>query len=206
MKQIISKKIIVICVALVTCISAFAQPNKDAAYEQLIGKYGKITSVEANISDGSSKPYTFKAKSGNKYFIAMGHRKIFCNGKTIWSYDVPRKTVVITDFKPDDNGITIDALFFNLLDKMKPVALKSALSTDGTNGCELELQNTDKTQAISSINLALTRDYKKITAIEVIGKGIHQKWNVSDLAINNKVDNSIFDFEVPKNVETIDMR
>ena len=189
-----------------------AQNDKNKIYNDLINKYGKITSIESSFQDETnfSGKCKLKAKIGNKYSINIAENKIVCDGKTIWNYNQKRKNVVVSDFTTEIGGITLDYFFFNVLENLEPISLKTQIPAENKNSGQksyiLELQNKDKLSDIRQVNLFISSDLKKIDAIEIVTSSGSQKWKIINLLINKKISDSDFNFKVPENVEVIDMR
>jgi outer membrane lipoprotein-sorting protein len=192
--------------------STKAQPDKAKVFNDLVKKFGKINSIESSFQDETnfSGKCNLKAKKGNKYSINIAGNKIICDGKTIWNYNPKNKNVVISDFSPEIGGITLDYFFFNVLENLEPITLKSQISTKNNNSGQekyiLELQNKDKMSEIKQVNLFINANLKKIDAIEIITSSGNQKWKILNLEINKKFLDADFSFKVPENVEIIDMR
>ncbi|MPN27267.1 Outer-membrane lipoprotein carrier protein [bioreactor metagenome] len=181
------------------------QYDKNTVYKNLITKYGKINTI-AVVLEESGNNLVLKAKRGNKYNISMSGINVISDGKTIWTYNPMIKNVVISNFVADMSGLTLDYFFFNVIEKLQPVALKTEVSTSKKKRLILELQAKDKNMEIQKVNLFINEKISNITAIEVTTKSNVQKWTIKNLDINKTMPDTLFLFKTPKGVEEIDMR
>jgi outer membrane lipoprotein-sorting protein len=196
------------CAVIFLCIINIFAQDKDEIYNKLISKYGKINSVFVvfDSDDGQTKNCVLNAKRGNKYSIIMNSNKIVSDGKTIWNYHFARRSVVISEFIPEIAGITMDYFFFNVINNLQPIAVKSVTSAAKGKNYYLELKNKDNTQEIQNVNIFLDSTFSKIIGIELFANGNYQKWKINKIEINKSIPESTFKFKTPKGVEEIDMR
>src|SRR5712675_1762564 len=54
---------------------------------------------------------------GNKYLVQLSGQEIYCDGKTIWTYDKSSNEVTITRLDPSSTTISPQKLFTNFYDK-----------------------------------------------------------------------------------------
>ena len=199
--------IIIFALCLLVC-DLSAQKDKNAVYKELVSKYGKINTVIVSFDseDGQMQNGVLKAKQGNKYNVTVGNHKIISDGKTVWNYNPARKFVVVSDFMPDMDAITLDYFFFNVLENLQPIALKTELSTSRKKNQVLELQAKDRNTEIRRVNLFMDDKFSKINAIEITTSTGTQKWLIKNLEINKNIPDANFSFKTPAGVEEIDMR
>ena len=209
MKKLLIKYLLCFAINLFLMqILANAQPNKNNVFDTLVAKYGKINSVEVTFKENDlSEKYNLKAKKGNKFVFNAGKNQIICNGKTIWNYNYYNKNVVISDFEPNENIFTLDYFFFNVLSDLQPISLSSQIGNSSKNKTYLlELQSKDKFSFIRIVKLTLDEKLKNITSIEIITNSETYKWIIDNLQFNKNLNDSIFEFTTPKNIEEIDLR
>ncbi len=185
-----------------------SQNDKDKVYNQLLEKYGSLSSISLKYRSMDNKNIegSIEAKRGNKYIIKMGNRIITCNGKAIWNYSIDDKNVIISNFDSDLHSNSIEKMFFSLLEEFVPLEMKRESSSRGTTFTILTLESPKGTQFdVQRINLWLNRN-SEIESFSLIRNGIEEKWAVWDIAINRKIADKTFDFIVPKGTEVIDLR
>lgn len=199
------KKTISFMLALLLVNVCFAQLNKDKLYQQVIGKYGKITSLFVVFDDegGTLKNCKVKAKTGNKYIMNINSKQIISNGKTIWTYTPAKKMVVIQDYEDNEEFFSIDNMLLNTMENMQPTEVKSVLSAKDGKSNVLELQSKD-TKSKMWIYCDIVKN--KVTAIEIELSGERKKFYIKKLEINPKYKDSDFTFSIPKGVKVMDIR
>ncbi len=202
------KKIFIIISLFLITNSLFSQQDKNKIFTNLKKKYGNAKSIILTFgsSEKEANNYILRAKIGNKFHIAMDNRKIICDGKTVWNYNIVAKNVIISEFANELSGLTLDYFFFNIFDKLKPVELKTELSSSSKKNYILDLNCTDNSIEIKKVSLFLDSAYSKIIAIKIKTNDIEQKWYVKDLQINKQLKDDEFIFKIPNGVETIDYR
>jgi len=188
--------------------TVFSQNDKDKVYNQLLEKYGDLSSISLKYRsmDNRNIEGAIEAKRGNKYIIKMGNRIITCNGMSIWNYSIDDKNVIISKFDSDLHSNSIEKMFFSLLEEFIPSEMKKESSTRGTTFTILTLDGPKGSKFdVQKINLWLNRNME-IESFSLFRSGIEEKWAIWDIALNKKIANKTFDFIVPKGTEVIDLR
>ena len=83
---------------------------------------------------------------GVKYKVAITGQEIFCDGTTIWTYDVGAKEVQITELDNSSGSITPQKLFTNFYDKDFLFVLNPEVKRAGKTYQVVELTPIDKTK------------------------------------------------------------
>lgn len=192
-------------------IHVFSQINKEDVYEQLIKKYGNINDISLKFKspDLNLSGY-LNAKSGNKYRIVFPDRQLISNGKTIWNF-VPKDSKVIISSLDDLNKehASIENIFFGFINNYSPTDIIKEQSSKTGSGYILTLQQKAMASSLAKIkSLKLWIDTKAFTIKQIqIETDIDtQKWEIEKLIVNSNIKDSQFDFDVPKDVEVIDLR
>ena len=186
--------------------TSFSQ-NKEVVFNDLLKKYGDINTIEI-LSKSYGKNVSLKAKKGNKFIMDIDELQSISNGKKVWSYNKKRKFVIVSNYDDCSQesvfNLSLDNFFFNVVQNLFPISLSSVTSTNSGKQNLLKLQNKDKLHDIREVNLWLNDKMTKIEEIEVITNDFSQKFQISKLEINQNFPDTIFEFQIPTDVEVIE--
>lgn len=219
------KQLALIIVALLTLNIGFAQNNSlgksDPAAKSLLdavsAKFKSFKAVQAIFSlkaedakgkvQGNKKGTVFM--KGNKYRVTITGQEIFCDGKTIWTYDKSANEVTVTVLDQTGGTITPQKLFTNFYDKDFLYKLNGE-KKEGTRVLqEVELTPTDKTKNFHKVYLLIDKKTKTIYNTKILEKsGNVYNYTVNSLNGNAAVTDQTFVFDKSKypGVEVIDLR
>jgi outer membrane lipoprotein-sorting protein len=189
-----------------------SQPDKYSIHKKLKDKFKSIQTISAkfSIGDNSSEMMNIKAAKNNKYILELGERIIYCDGKNVWNYSINDNSVVISSYDPSDAGISLEQVFFDIIESFQPSELKLESSSFKNSDYILILVNPEKrlsTAIIKSITLYLNKKNFDIYIIKVkISDGSELSWQIHELIINPKLNQTIFEFKPQKDTEVIDLR
>lgn len=203
------KTMLVITVILISCVSLFSQTDKDKLFENLKLQYSNINtlSLKFTLNDNNSVRGELIAKKGNKYVLTIANRKIYCNGATIWNYVPENKSVLVSNYESHGESASIEKIFFDLTKNFTPLKLYKSQSANGSSNHILELVPLkDSTDDITMIKLNINLDNNDIYAISILRNYAEEKWVISNLKLNPKIDDNKFEFKSIDNVEVIDLR
>lgn len=187
--------------------------NKDEVFTKLKSTFSNLSSLSVDftsVQDSKIKG-NIKAKRGNKYVLKASDRIIFCNGKTIWNFDINENKVIVSDYEemPEETA-SIENFFFAFIDSFQPDRLyKEQSSTRGGSGLVLVLKplgNAEKFKNIREIKLWLNSSNNNIESLEIIEPNSVNAWILKNLVLNRNFPDSQFDFIIPKEATVIDLR
>ena len=171
-----------------------------------MGTYGNIESVSLNFKlVGNDFSGNLIAKKGNKYKMNLGDRIIICDGKTIWNYSEKDNKVVIGDFQKDNENISLEDIFFSFIENFEPVSL---ISMKDGNSYLIKLKSKDSINYmpdISEVNLKISKKFI-IESIQIIENNETLTWQIRKLKYTNHIEDSEFEFAIPKKCTVIDLR
>lgn len=146
---------------------------------------------------------------GNKYRVTITGQEIFCDGKTIWTFDKSANEVTITLLDQTGGAITPQKLFTNFYDKDFLYKLNGEKKEGARILQEVELTPTDKTRNFHKVYLLIDKKNKTIYNTKILEKsGNVYNYTVNSLNGNAAVTDQTFVFDKAKypGVEVIDLR
>ena len=207
-------------VALLGSLAVAAQKNDPEAKKVLdavSAKFKTFTSVQAAFSyaveDAKGKVQSNKTGSitmkGSKYKVAFGTQEIFCDGKTVWSYDKSAKEVTINNLDVSGNTLTPQKLFTNFYDKDFLYLLNGEKKAGAKTLQEIEMTPTDKSKAFHKVYLQVDKAAKTIYSTKVLENGGNRyTYTVTNMKTNLPAADNMFVFDKRKypGVEEVDLR
>lgn len=169
-----------------------------------------LSSISFNFNDESHKGVTgsLSAIKGNKYRIITEDRSIYCDGNRIWNYTPNDNKVIVSEFDPNRANLSIEGIFFGLIDKMQIEQFTKEHSTKKSNQLYKVSfkpnQEYSKRYKVNKVNIWINED-KEIQYISTEYNSAIQKWKISNLKINPKIKAEIFKFSAPKDCKTIEL-
>ncbi len=219
------KHFVLILVAVFALQTGFAQNNSigksDPAAKALLdavsARFKSFKAVQAvfnlKAEDGKGKVQGNKKGTvfmkGNKYRVTITGQEIFCDGKTIWTYDKSANEVTITQLDQSAGAITPQKLFTNFYDKDFLYKLNGEKKEGARVLQEVELTPTDKTRNFHKVYLLIDKKNKTIYNTKILEKsGNVYNYTVSSLNGSANVPDQTFVFDKAKfpGVEVIDLR
>lgn len=203
---------------LVGSLAAMAQNDPDAKkiLDAVSAKFKSFSSVTAGFSYKiensagkvqSSKTGTVIMK-GTKYKVKFGNQEIFCDGKTVWSYDGD-KEVTISNLDPNSNSLTPQKLFTNFYDNDFLYILNGEKKVGAKTIQEIEMTPTDKSKPFHKIYLQVDKNAKTIYSTRVLENGGNRyTYTVGTMKTNTPVADNTFVWDKSKHpgVEEVDLR
>jgi chaperone LolA len=202
-------------------VFAQKEPTNDPEAKKILDavskKFKSYKAVQANFTyavenaDGkvvSSKKGSIYMK-GSKYRVSFVGQEIFCDGKTVWTYDQSSNEVTITQLDASNNTITPQKLFTNFYDKDFLYKLNGESKVNGKTIQEIEMTPNDKTRPFHKVYLMIDKKTNTIYSTKVLEKeGNRYIYTVTSLDTKATIPDSKFVFN--KNdypgVEVIDLR
>lgn len=189
----------------------FAKPaftlDADKAFEQISKKFANVSSIYVKFFDLISlQRGEISATKSGKYSLVFPDRKIVCNGKTIWNYNIRRKQVVVSDYQEIEN-LSLDNFLLEFAKKYKPIRLERENSSFASASYKLTLQNP--ADPSWTIDVYIDEHYNlQVVAFQPRGSRENNigKFKIESIKKNPKFKDSKFEFRIPKGVEIIDLR
>jgi outer membrane lipoprotein carrier protein len=209
------KQNIFILIAVILCgFSAKAQDIKaKAILDAVSAKLKTMQTMKANFALNISKTKETKkgmvSMKGTKYYVNIGAgQEIFCDSKTIYTYNKSANEVTINDFDPNENTFTPTKLFSNFYDK----EFKSKFIGEKKIGAVvlniIELIPT-KTKQFSKVEVMIDKLKNTIVSGKIFEKnGNIMSYSMSNMVVNPVLPDNVFVFDSKKykGVEVVDLR
>lgn len=205
---------------LLGSLSVTAQKNDPEAKKVLdavSAKFKTFSSVQAafsyKVEDSKGKVQSNKTGTitmkGTKYKVSFGTQEIFCDGKTVWSYDKTAKEVTINNLDASGNTLTPQKLFTNFYDKDFLYLLNGEKKVGAKTLQEIEMTPTDKSKAFHKVYLQVDKAAKTIYSTKVLENGGNRyTYTVTSMKTNLPAADNLFAFDKSKypGVEEVDLR
>ena len=211
---------------MILCVTAAAQVPKamgksDAEAKKVLdavsAKFKTFKSVKASfalkIENATGKVQGTKAGTvmmkGVKYKVSITGQEIFCDGATIWTYDVAAKEVQVSALDNSSGSITPQKLFTNFYDKDFLFMLNPDVTKAGKTYQVVELTPVDKTKPFFKVVIEVDKASKVIMSTRVFEKnGNRYLYAINSMATTATIPDDSFAFNLKKypGVEVIDLR
>ncbi|MCE2757102.1 MAG: outer membrane lipoprotein carrier protein LolA [Chitinophagaceae bacterium] len=144
-----------------------------------------------------------------KYRVSITGQEIFCDGTTIWTYDVAAKEVQVSSLDNSSGAITPQKLFTNFYDKDFLFVLGQDIKKSGKTYKVVELTPIDKTKSFFKVVIEVDKATSVIMSTRVFEKnGNRYLYAINSINTNATVADDSFSFNPKKypGVELIDLR
>jgi outer membrane lipoprotein carrier protein len=145
---------------------------------------------------------------GIKYLVQLSGQEIYCDGKTIWTYDKSSNEVTITKVDPTSTTISPQKLFTNFYDKDFLYKVNGEQKTGAKTLVEIEMTPVDKSQNFHKVYLYVDKKTYIVSPIKVLDKnGNRYIYTVINLNGNAGLTDASFIFDKSKHpgVEEINL-
>jgi outer membrane lipoprotein-sorting protein len=194
-----------------------SDPEAKKVLDAVSAKFKTFKSVKASftlkIENAAGKVQGVKTGSvlmkGVKYRVTITGQDIFCDGATIWTYDMAAKEVQISTLDNSSGSITPQKLFTNFYDKDFLFVLNPDVKKDGKTYQVIELTPIDKTKPFFKVLIDVDKSSKVIASTRVFEKnGNRYLYAISNMSTSTVVPDDSFIFSTKKypGVEVIDLR
>jgi outer membrane lipoprotein carrier protein len=194
-----------------------SDPEAKKLLDAVSAKFKTFKSVKAGftlkIENAAGKVQGTKTGTvmmkGVKYRVSITGQEIFCDGATIWTYDVAAKEVQVTTLDNSSGSITPQKLFTNFYDKDFLFVLGTDIKRDGKTFQVVELTPIDKTKPFFKVVLEIDKANKVLMATRVFEKnGTRYLYAINSMATAAVIADDSFAFTAKKypGVEVIDLR
>lgn len=196
--------------SLLVFISCLNAQTLDQTVEELKTKYSALTSFQADFSGNySMKGNTRNAglngeifyQKENKFRIETGRRTIVSDGKKTSTYDSRMKRVVISELKDEHKQFSPEYYLVEYASKSNYELI------DNKNGIKaIKFTPYESGLKFDYATLWFDSNYviQKIEAKDPTGALF--SISLSNVVLNSKIDQDIFNFVPPENVKIIDLR
>lgn len=194
-----------------------SDPQAKAVLDAVSSKFKTYKTVKASftlkIEDAAGKVQGSKTGTvmmkGVKYRVSITGQEIFCDGATIWTYDVAAKEVQVSALDNSSGSITPQKLFTNFYDKDFLFVLNPEVKKAGKVFQIVELTPIDKTKPFFKVILEVDKATKTIMSTRVFEKnGNRYLYAINTMNTTTAMTDDIFAFSAKKypGVEVIDLR
>jgi outer membrane lipoprotein-sorting protein len=217
-------QIVLFSTAFATALSAQApaglgksDPEAKKLLDAVSAKFKSYKTVKANftlkIENSAGKVQGNKTGTvlmkGTKYKVNITGQEIFCDGKTIWTFDKSANEVQVSELDNSAGSITPQKLFTNFYDKDFLYVQNEDVKKGAKVYQVVELTPIDKTKPFFKVILEIDKSAKSITSTKVFEKnGNRYTYAVSAMTTNQPIEDDAFVFDQKKypGVEVIDLR
>ena len=199
----------------VTCSILAAEETAQEVLEKVRKKYDSITDAQLKFSQKTTFEMTkveqivmgtLFLKKTNMYRVETDAQTIVTDGKTVWSYSVANKQVLIDNFKVNENGISPERILTGA-----PTEFTSTLigkdKLINTDVLVLKLAPSNDVSMVKTMKLWVDNStwlIKKAEIVDVNGK--QTDYLVTEVKINTGLQDSRFIYQVPEGAEVVDLR
>lgn len=194
-----------------------SDPQAKLVLDAVSAKFKTFKTVKANftlkIEDAAGKIQGSKTGNvmmkGVKYRVSITGQEIFCDGATIWTYDVAAKEVQVSALDNSSGSITPQKLFTNFYDKDFLFVLAPEVKKSGKTFQVVELTPIDKTKPFFKVVLEVDKASKTIMSTRVFEKnGNRYLYAINTMNTTTTMADDLFVFNTKKypGVEVIDLR
>jgi outer membrane lipoprotein-sorting protein len=212
--------------AMMIMVPSFAQapkgmgksdPEAKKVLDAVSAKFKTFKAIKAafalKIENAAGKVQGVKAGTvlmkGVKYRVSITGQEIFCDGTTIWTYDVAAKEVQVSSLDNGSGSITPQKLFTNFYDKDFLFVLGQDIKKGGKTYKVVELTPIDKTKSFFKVVLEVDKSTSVIMSTKVFEKnGNKYLYAINSINTSASVADDSFSFNPKKypGVEVIDLR
>src|SRR5450432_588489 len=162
-------------------VAGFSQGSDPAAKKILDQASAKIKSYKSvsagftlqlqdaqGVSQGTKKGTV--NMMGSKYVVFITGQEIYCDGKTIWTFDKSANEVTITKVDPSSNTLSPQKLFTNFYDKDFLYKMNGQQKMGTKTVVEIEMTPIDKTQNFHKVYLYVDNKSHLVTSGKMLDK------------------------------------
>jgi outer membrane lipoprotein-sorting protein len=189
------------------CFSQGSDPAAKKILDQASAKIKSYKSVQAiftlQILDGQGTSQGTKKGTvymkGSKYVVQITGQEIYCDGKTIWTFDKSANEVTITKVDPASNALSPQKLFTNFYDKDFLYKLNGEQKIGTKIVVEIEMTPIDKTQNFHKVYLYVDKKSHLVSSGKMLDKnGNRYIYTINSLNGNANLTDASFIFDKSK--------
>lgn len=198
-------------------VSSTSDPDAKKILDNVSAKFKSYKSVQAvftlKVEDGTGKVQGNKkgtvSMKGARYRVSITGQEIYCDGKTVWTYDKSANEVTVTQLDESTSSVTPQKLFTNFYDKDFLYKYNGEKKQGGKTLQEVELTPTDKTKNFHKVYILVDKKNRNIYSTRILEKGGNvYSYTITSLKGNVPVkdDMFVFDKKTYPGVEVVDLR
>ncbi|HCL82352.1 MAG TPA: outer membrane lipoprotein carrier protein LolA [Chitinophagaceae bacterium] len=204
-------KVILSFLAGFFCMTSCFSQNSDPAAKQILdqasAKIKSFKSVKAlftlqiedaqGVSQGIKKGTVYMKDA--KYIVMITGQEIYCDGKTIWTYDKSANEVTITKVDPTSDALSPQKLFTSFYDKDFLYKVNGEQKMGTKTVVEIEMTPVDKTRNFHKVYLYVDKKTHLISSGKVLEKnGNRYIYTMNSLNGNAGLTDASFTFDKSK--------
>lgn len=192
---------------LSNCFSQSSDPAAKKILDQATAKIKSYKSIQATftlqIQDGQGSSQGTKKgmvyMKGNKYVVQITGQEIYCDGKTIWTFDKSANEVTITKVDPASNTLSPQKLFTNFYDKDFLYKVNGEQKIGSKTVVEIEMTPIDKTQNFHKVYLYVDKKSHLVSSGKMLDKSNNRYiYTINNLNGNANLTDASFIFDKTK--------
>ncbi len=194
-----------------------SDPEAKKILDDVSAKFKSYKTVKANfalkIENSAGKQQGVKTgvlmMKGMKYKVDITGQEIFCDSKTVWTYDKSANEVQITTLDNSAGNITPQKLFTNFYDSDFLYVTNDDIKKGNKVYQVVELTPIDKTKPFFKVQVEVDKANKTIMSTKVFEKnGNKYTYTISAMNTTAPIADDAFVFDVKKypGVEVVDLR
>jgi outer membrane lipoprotein carrier protein len=194
-----------------------SDPEAKKILDDVSAKFKSYKTVKANfalkIENSAGKQQGVKTgvlmMKGMKYKVNITGQEIFCDSKTVWTYDKSANEVQITTLDNSAGNITPQKLFTNFYDNDFLYVTNDDVKKGNKVYQVVELTPIDKTKPFFKVQVEVDKANKTIMSTKVFEKnGNKYTYTISAMNTTAAIPDDAFVFDVKKypGVEVVDLR
>jgi len=195
------------CFMISAGYSQTSDPAAKTILDQASAKIKSYKSLEAvltiEIQDAQGgnqgiKKANFYMK-GTRYIMKINGQEIYCDGKTIWTFDKSANEVTITKVDPNSTTLSPQRLFTNMYDKDFLYKVNGEQKMGAKTVVEIEMTPIDKNQNFHKIYLYIDKKTKLPSSGKMLDKSSNRYlYTINSLNGNVNLTDASFIFDKSK--------
>ncbi len=185
-----------------TATTLAGQPSQtDSQVAAFKEAYANLKSVSLKFSSSYGSG-TLTAVRGKGFRIVTSDREIVSNGSTVWNVQKSSKMVVINSVEGASDELSIEQIFFALMNVYTPSVLKSGKSSTirlKPPSPSMQISGVEQADVVLGSNMSINR-------IIVTTQGTVMTLEIRNLKRDPKINLNTFVYNVPKGWKTVDLR
>ncbi len=207
-----------ICLTLLSMLTSASYPmTGEEVIEKVRKRYDKLKRFSADFEQTfewklAEETHTFRGKlylkKPNRFRLETETQTVVSDAKQVWTHIYANKQVILTSYSELRGMPKWEDLFFEYGEGYR--AQYVALENVGEKKCHLVcLISKEKKKDADVVEMKVWVDPKEWVVLKVAyvdSNGDGTTYRLSNVAINPKMDDALFSFQVPEGVDVVDMR
>ena len=207
-----------ICLTLLSMLTSASYPmTGEEVIEKVRKRYDKLKRFSADFEQTfewklAEETHTFRGKlylkKSNRFRLETETQTVVSDAKQVWTHIYANKQVILTSYSELRGMPKWEDLFFEYGEGYR--AQYVALENVGEKKCHIVcLIPKEKKKDADVVEMRVWVDPKEWVVLKVAyvdSNGDGTTYRLSNVAINPKMDDALFSFQVPEGVDVVDMR